>query len=245
MILLQPAMLALCAFAIALLAIFASVLLQKHVHQSRRASLKNLELRPNCLLTRYPLAFLAGPRSLFHSGEHWNEIPSYLREHGYEVIELQPSARGDRLAEVLAALSSLEGQCHLFADSSEEPLLIAIAQARHPAVASLTLVRNPATQDIGREDSKPLSADDLRPLTTAVETLELMPQASRQKAPADWLSRVSQSLLAAHNAFSRGRLPRVDAIETGAVLTDPPWQFEARFLDHAISLAERDVQWSD
>jgi hypothetical protein len=45
-------------------------------------------LRPNCLLTRYPLIFLEKPKSLFSLRaltSTWKMIPSFTAEHGYEV----------------------------------------------------------------------------------------------------------------------------------------------------------------
>lgn len=49
---------------------------------------KNLALRPNCLLTRSPLVFLSGPRSLFSPQRIGNNLQDYLLAHGYQVSPL-------------------------------------------------------------------------------------------------------------------------------------------------------------
>ncbi len=46
---------------------------------------ENLVLRPNCLLTRFPLVFVTGPRSLFHHSLLCASLQDYLAAHGYVV----------------------------------------------------------------------------------------------------------------------------------------------------------------
>lgn len=48
-------------------------------------NLKNLVLRPNCLLTKSPLVFLSGPRSLFFFSKPYGDLPAFLFEHGYRI----------------------------------------------------------------------------------------------------------------------------------------------------------------
>ena len=48
-------------------------------------NLENLVLRPNCLLTRAPLVFVSGPRSLFEPNPLGNNLQKFLRAHGYQV----------------------------------------------------------------------------------------------------------------------------------------------------------------
>ncbi|MBC7741278.1 MAG: hypothetical protein H7061_03715 [Bdellovibrionaceae bacterium] len=50
--------------------------------------MKNLVLRPNCLLTKAPLVFVPGPRSLFYYEPVGQEVQHYLSEHGYQVLSL-------------------------------------------------------------------------------------------------------------------------------------------------------------
>jgi hypothetical protein len=52
------------------------------------------DLIPNCLLTKYPLVFIPGPRSIFYFMRYWNEIPHFLASHGYEVFYLGLAWRG-------------------------------------------------------------------------------------------------------------------------------------------------------
>ncbi len=46
----------------------------------------NLVLRPNCLLTRYPVVFINPPRSLFWYEKLGGWYQDHLTEHGYQVI---------------------------------------------------------------------------------------------------------------------------------------------------------------
>ena len=47
--------------------------------------IENLVLRPNCLLTRYPLVFVTGPRSLFHHEKLGGLLQDFTAAHGYMV----------------------------------------------------------------------------------------------------------------------------------------------------------------
>lgn len=189
---------ALIALAAGLIAICLLTLLRWQSARSRKKRFKGLELRPNCLLTRYPIIFLSKPKSLLRPFDAWRDVPLFLREHGYEVLILTP-VRNAAFQSVHAALKDLDSKCHLIAGRSERALLEGIAEARLDNVASLTVVQR--SSETGSQNS--LHVDDLRPARQAIETFEL-----------------------------RDR-PR------------EPWQFEARFLDYAISLAERDAGWCD
>ncbi|MGZ3691573.1 MAG: hypothetical protein ACXVAX_08715 [Pseudobdellovibrio sp.] len=46
----------------------------------------NLALRPNCLMTRFPLVFLNGPRSLFFHEKLGTTLQDYVAAHGYVVL---------------------------------------------------------------------------------------------------------------------------------------------------------------
>lgn len=48
-----------------------------------------VELQANCLLTRRPLIFVTGLRTPFYFSSYFNEAPSILREHGYQVEVLR------------------------------------------------------------------------------------------------------------------------------------------------------------
>lgn len=49
-------------------------------------TLDNLALRPNCLLTRSPLVFISGPRSLLSPQKMGTFLQDYLQAHGYQVL---------------------------------------------------------------------------------------------------------------------------------------------------------------
>lgn len=69
---------------------------------------ENLVLRPNCLLTRKPLVFVNGARSLFYYEKLGGFLQDYLRAHGYQVLNPVMPFRGP--ARVLALKSWLSQQ---------------------------------------------------------------------------------------------------------------------------------------
>lgn len=77
-----------------------------------------LVLRPNCLLTRRPLVFLTGPRSLFYYQKPWQSVFYYLSEHGYkvQVIKLPFRKTADRI-KYLKKILGLISKHHIFCDS--------------------------------------------------------------------------------------------------------------------------------
>lgn len=46
----------------------------------------NLVLRPNCLLTKYPLVFITGTRSVFFYEKLGEQLQSFIADHGYMVL---------------------------------------------------------------------------------------------------------------------------------------------------------------
>lgn len=136
--------------------------------RSRRRRFKGLELRPNCLLTRYPIIFLSQPKSLFRIVDDWCDVPLFLREHGYDVLILTP-ARHQAVESVLATIKELDGRCHLIAVESQSELIEKLSDARLDKIASLTLVQKAKP----RTRSSSLTVDSLRPARHAVEIFEL------------------------------------------------------------------------
>lgn len=57
----------------------------------------NLALRPNCLLTKYPLVFLTGRRSLFFYEKLGGELQNYIAAHGYVVYSPVLAFRSEAL----------------------------------------------------------------------------------------------------------------------------------------------------
>lgn len=110
-----------------------------------------LPLEPNQLLTRFPLIFISGRRSLFYFMRYWNWIPSSLRAHGYEVHELQLPWRNRRLRQTrLRAFLDLcqkEGiQAHFVADASARDELRLLEAYAGNEVLSCTQVESAGHQ---------------------------------------------------------------------------------------------------
>lgn len=81
------------------------------------------ELKPNCLLTRWPVLFVTGHRSLFYFKSYWNAYTPFLAEHGYEVFTLHlpwksTEQRCQRLMQFLKQQENQQRQFHLFLDSN-------------------------------------------------------------------------------------------------------------------------------
>lgn len=228
-----------------LLVIAASLLFQVLQRRKRALRFRGLELKPNCLLTRYPMAFISGPRTLFRLFDHWNDIPLYLREHGYEVFVIEPSGRlqAERAESVRAAVSQLSSHCHLIADGSLESELKQIAQMRLPHVSSLTVVKARHRERFADLRSPALSVNDLRPVAMAVEVFEIDIADFRLSGLG---AKGRLLLLGAHNFLIKRRSQFVHPNETAEFSSvNPGFLIESRFLDLAISLAERDVLSSD
>lgn len=103
------------------------------------------ELSPNCLLTRKPILFLTGHRSIFYFKRYWNFFPVFLAEHGYEVYHLRlpwtkTHERTQRTLDFLKGQQQIHKAYHLVMDSVTyaelKPLL---SQERLESVQSLTV----------------------------------------------------------------------------------------------------------
>src|SRR5690606_20711209 len=73
-------------------------------------------LIPNCLLTRFPIVFIPGPRSIFFFRKYYFKLPSFLAEHGYEVFELHlpwKTQRAFALDQTLSAFQKKKRQIHI------------------------------------------------------------------------------------------------------------------------------------
>lgn len=100
-------------------------------------------LKPNCLLTRKPVVFLTGPRSLFYFRKYWNGYPEVLAEHGYEVFTLPLPWRGEerlrRMQEYLEVQTKLGRKYHFICDRYTAEELKKLFDGSQP-VASLTVI---------------------------------------------------------------------------------------------------------
>ena len=95
-------------------------------------------LFPNCLITRFPIIFVHGRKSLFYFGQYWNFIPQFLIDHGYEVIDLElpwrdEAARKKELHRFLELLKEENIGAHFIGDITSRKLMEE-AQAEFPEV---------------------------------------------------------------------------------------------------------------
>lgn len=60
-----------------------------------RMDIYNLALRPNCLMTRNPLVFITGPRSLFFYEKLGGPLQDFIAAHGYVVLNPVLPFRGN------------------------------------------------------------------------------------------------------------------------------------------------------
>lgn len=91
-------------------------------NQARSRQQVPFELKPNCLLTRWPLVFVTGPRSLFYFSTYWNLYTVFLAEHGYEVFTLHlpwsnSQERKSRFEEFLKTQEAAQKHFHFFMDA--------------------------------------------------------------------------------------------------------------------------------
>lgn len=121
------------------------------LHNLRRAkNIKQWELKPNCLMTRHPLVFITGRRSLFYFLSYWNQIPNFLSEHGFDVTILSlnwnnTNIRTKQLVQNFVGLERVHKKVHLFIDQTTLSELVLLIQNRDfESIASITLIGNGA-----------------------------------------------------------------------------------------------------
>ncbi len=125
------------------LLLIASLILQNW----KRSRLQVVEdLVPNRLLTRYPLLFIPGKRSLFYFLGYWNQIPHWLASHGYEVFHFalpwkNTAQRKNQLHRFLMKKSQSGEHFHLFLDSSSfREISHLLENHSYDCLASVTLI---------------------------------------------------------------------------------------------------------
>lgn len=113
-----------------------------------------ITLKPNCLLTRHPVVFLTGLRSLFYFRKYWNAYPEILAEHGYEVFTLHLPWRGaerrQKMREFLNQQKQSDKKYHFVCDEFTA-LEFKEYFATTPALKSLTLIQS---QEFASEQKK-------------------------------------------------------------------------------------------
>lgn len=118
-------------------------------NQARARHCVDFALKPNCLLTRWPLLFVTGPRSLFYFSAYWNLYTSFLAEHGYEVFTLHlpwsdHRTRQQRLEQFLNEQEKAHRHFHFFVDPpTMKEFEDFLQQRKSEAVKSLTEITDP------------------------------------------------------------------------------------------------------
>ena len=103
-------------------------------------------LRPNCLLTRYPIIFLSGRTSLFRFGSSWRDIPDWLEAHGYDVLVFKFSSNSHqkRINELKSFLELSKGDpYHFVGEKSSIKELEWLQSLNNKCVKSLTIGEAP------------------------------------------------------------------------------------------------------
>ena len=178
---------------------------------------KALVLRPNCLMTRTPLVFITGSRSLLYFFNYWNMIPGFLREHGYEVrVWNLPWRDGDAQFQILQMLLlSSRTSVHLLGDSSSVGMLKRIQLTNPDRISSIT-----TPDELSLPESKACTwADFILRFAFGAHV---------------FLLRLSHKGAGAGFAVAQQN-------ELGLYEGSQPWQIENAYLNRAISLAENEL----
>jgi hypothetical protein len=214
---------------LALLAVAALVSLN---FQRARAE-TSFELTPNRLLTRYPLVFLTGRRSLFYFLSYWNELPAFLTAHGYQVYVMplpwKPTSAKNFLQHYFRRRAEKDAKFHFIIDPSLYGVMeeILFAEA-HPQIASVTCAGHlQADESAAPSPAKQNSSRMLKALPVPIEDLDVT-RFEDNKAPWWWASHLFWT-----------RQPSTFS------LASIGWPFVRSsyevFLDRAALLAERDL----
>lgn len=174
-------------------------------------NLDNLALRPNCLLTKYPLVFIPGPRSLFFYHRPWGQLPRFLFEHGYVTFTLSLPFR-DSSRRILHFKNWLEQQqgktFHFILDSVTYKELKSVLT--NPMAETITVI----------------SQTDSDVFENAQTWIPLL------KSKSTWNYRL-------HQLFSK--MNNTETPPYSETFADSNLTNYNRFLDHCIELAENDV----
>lgn len=103
----------------------------------RRRPREPAELEPNCVLTRYPVDFWTGRRTIFHFRETWGGLPVHLAAHGYDARTVRLPWSGAEARRAFAR-RRLESPRHLVLDWATAEELEVVLRERPPL--SLTVI---------------------------------------------------------------------------------------------------------
>lgn len=200
----------------------------------RISKFENFQLTPNCLITRHPVLFLEGQPSFFYFFNYWNLLPTYLKEHGYEVFELpyggyNQEARRQTLEDFLVSSHQKGMKFHLISDSSLKEDALWAHEKLPNIVPSVTTI-------VGPQESWPTRVADLTPNKHYHVKLD-------EKNPSFSLwSFFWRAVLSAHKLYTR-KPKHWDPRVLGLPLEDNQ-EFRKTLLEHLIFLAESDLQCS-
>lgn len=220
-----------------------SVLAMLVVLNQRRANSNwSFELKPNCLLTRYPLLFISGPRSLLYFRKYWNQIPHFLSSHGYEVMELSlpwrnRALRQEHLNRFIAQAEALGMSLHIIGDAACVPELQKLAAQRSSAVHSCSLITS--GQVVNQSSNAKPRPEELRPLQYQVNEVHL--PGTQLLAPAPSL--FWRLLIQLHNWVTQPE-QGLDPVTVAIPQVSDPQAVAHHYLNLAISLAESDLKCS-
>jgi hypothetical protein len=193
------------------------------------------ELKPNCLLTRWPLLFVSGQRSIFYFSAYWNVYTSFLAEHGYEVYNLHlpwsnSQRRLERLAQFLEAQEKAHRHYHLFMDQATmEEFKDYLYQRRSSATQSLSEI-----SDLTSDKKKPDTRLSALPIKSAVIECP-----TSKKAPL--LLKIAYFLhkFLLKSFFNRNHLPNSSTLGAPSPVSMSNCH---RLLERAQTLAEMDLR---
>lgn len=210
-----------------LLALFIAGVAFTHNYY-RNQNVLEVELKPNCLLTRYPILFITGYKSLFYFMNYFNHQPDFLKEHGYEVVVLNlawksENARNTQLLHFLKNAETQNKKFHIIYDESLHdevaPLLI---QEKYDSCVSINVL---CAETLKTDNSLKAPPIPIFEIILTRSTLTYM-----------------QTLIwNLHRLFSIGR-PTSTPWTVG--LNQNPEANHLKILDHAVTLAEMDLKSS-
>ena len=197
-------------------------------NQKRPTSLPQLELKPNCLLTRHPFLFVGGKESLFYHGNYWNALPDYLTQHGYEAYTFKLPTRHAKLRQqelelTFQALEKEQKKFHVVIDSSslhDVQELLKISD--YGSIASITHLHSQLYRTTSSGDS------GLKCLRVPIEELTVQ---ANQRTPIPWKL---------HQFFIQDTDKKPLSLFLSDFQHQDHQQIRAKILERAIELAERD-----
>jgi hypothetical protein len=189
--------------------------------------MKNLVLRPNCLITPSELIFVPGPRSLFFYKSVFGQLPEYLYEHGYRTQVLNLPFRNKNLRQIVFKkwiANHADQSFHLILNELTydefEPLL------DHPFIRSLTIITEDENLDVK-------SLPDQKSFLFLIPNRKKAERLRAERLHAEPLHYLLHRLL---NLFYRTKTSPYSVTFSNF---DP--KTYDRFLDHSVKLAENEL----